>query len=189
MAEHAEYRSPLHHWQERFAALAPAVELCESPVAQTIVRTEDPAAIAALDLPGVCERRTTGDETALWLGPTEWLLYQPGITGHTYAARVAERVTASGSGSGTYVLDATGQRTRLLLSGPHAETVVRHGCAKDLDPTAFGAREVVQTLLAQAAIVLHRSAVGEGYVLLVRSSFADYLAAWLVDAATEYTHS
>ena len=43
---------------------------------------------------------------------------------------------------------------------------------------------MAQTLLAQAAVIVHR--VPDGFAVLVRSSYADYLAAWLVDAATEY---
>ncbi len=193
MAEHTcTSRSPLHGWASAFAALAPAVRLCESPVAQVVVRTTDEDAIARLDLPAACQVRHGGaddGEVAIWLGPDEWLLYRPGIPGHEYLAEVTGRL--ADTRPGTYLMDATGQRTRLLLAGEHARTVLAHGCAIDLAPESFGPDEAAQTLLAQTGVILHRSGddPASGFALLVRSSFADYLAHWLLDAAAEYCHT
>lgn len=193
MAEHTcTSRSPLHGWASAFAALAPAVRLCESPVAQVVVRTTDEDAIARLDLPAACHVRHGGaddGEAAIWLGPDEWLLYRPGIPGHEYLAEVTGRL--GDTQPGTYLMDATGQRTRLLLTGEHARTVLAHGCAIDLAPESFGPDEAAQTLLAQTGVILHRTGDDpeSGFALLVRSSFADYLAHWLLDAAAEYGHT
>ncbi|QTI69700.1 sarcosine oxidase subunit gamma [Gordonia polyisoprenivorans] len=190
MAEHTcTSRSPLHGWASAFDALAPAVRLCESPVAQVVVRTTDEDAITRLDLPSACQVRRDGaddGEVAIWLGPDEWLLYRPGIPGHEYLAEVTGRL--ADTRPGTYLMDATGQRTRVLLAGEHAHTVLAHGCAIDLAPTSFGANEAAQTLLAQTGVILHRTGDDpeSGFALLVRSSFADHLAHWLLDAAAEY---
>lgn len=184
MAEHTlEALSPLHAWADRFATLAPAVVLGESPVAQAIVRTDDPDTIARLDLPGACRLRRNGDEVALWLGPDEWLLYRPRVPGHDYLAEIGAAVGRDATR--TFLLDASGQRTRLLLSGPRADTVLAHGCAVNFAPAAFGADDVAQTLFAQTGIIVHRT--DDGFALLVRSSFADYLAHWLIDASAEYS--
>ncbi|GAC49260.1 sarcosine oxidase subunit gamma [Gordonia aichiensis] len=174
-------RSPLAGWQQTFASLAPAVELTETPAAQAIVRTADPQAITRLDLPGVCCLRRDEDEVAVWLGPDEWLLYRPGISGHEFAAEVAARAR-----DGAYVMDASGQRTILVLGGCRASTILAHGCAIDFSENAFPDDQAVSTLLAQAGVVIHRGGRDDTYVLVVRSSFADYLADWLVDAAAEY---
>lgn len=200
MVEHTcTSRSPLHGWASAFAALAPAVQVCESPVAQVVVRTTDANAIARLDLPAACHVRRGGadgdgddgdrGEVAIWLGPDEWLLYRPGIPGHEYLAEVTGRL--GDARPGTYLMDATGQRTRLLLAGEHARTVLAHGCAIDLAPESFGPDEAAQTLLAQTGVILHRTGhdPASGFALLVRSSFADYLAHWLLDAAAEYCHT
>ena len=177
-------RSPLDGWASTFDALAPAVYLAETPVAQAIVRTTDADAITHLALPGVCAMRRHDDgEVAVWLGPDEWLLYRAYVSGHEFAADIAAR-----GRDGAYVMDATGQRTRLVLGGPHARTIVAHGCAIDLSDTAFPVDRAVSTLLAQTGVVIHRSTheSPDGLALFVRSSFADHLAHWLVDAATEY---
>ena len=170
---------PLQNWLARFAELAPAVLLRPTPVAQTVIRPTEPAAAERLDLPGACRMTRDGDTTVVWLGPDEYLAYAASIAPHEFAAAMADRAQG-----GAYVADASGQRTRLVLGGPHAETILAHGCAIDLSPRSFGPDDVAQTLLAQAAVIVHR--VPDGFALLVRNSYADYLAAWLVDAATEY---
>lgn len=174
-------RSPLADWHQTFDSLEPAVELTETPAAQAIVRTVDPQAMTRLNLPGSCSLRRDDEEVAAWLGPDEWLLYRPGISGHEFAADVAARAR-----DGAYVMDASGQRTLLVLGGPHASTILAHGCAIDLSDNAFPDDHVVSTLVAQAGVVIHRGIRDNTYVLVVRSSFADYLADWLVDAAAEY---
>ncbi|MFT4043143.1 MAG: sarcosine oxidase subunit gamma family protein [Gordonia sp. (in: high G+C Gram-positive bacteria)] len=181
--------SPLANWSERFAALAPAVLLAERPVAAVVVRTNDPAVATTLGLASACRVRRTGDEVAVWLGPDEWLLYRPGRTGHEYLAEVGNRLSGvpDNARAGTYLIDATGQRTRLLLDGPYAETILAHGCAIDVSPGVFGPDHAAQTLLAQAGVLVHRTAgTDTGFTLFVRSSYADYLARWLTDASTEY---
>lgn len=195
----APARTPLAHWNETFAALAPAVHLVEAPVAAVIVRTDDPGVIASLNLPGACTIRRAGGETAIWLGPDEWLLTRPGLAGHQYLREVTERIGVGALSASpqtpaptAYLADATGQRTQIILGGEHATTILAHGCAIDLDPAAFGPGDVAQTLLAQAGIILHRTESADpdsgapSFALYVRSSFADYLAGWLVDATIEY---
>ncbi|MGW0201911.1 sarcosine oxidase subunit gamma family protein, partial [Nonomuraea sp. NPDC003201] len=59
-----------------------------------------------------------------------------------------------------------------------------HGCALDLHPRAFGPGRCAQTMLARAQVVLVPRE--DGFLVLVRSSFAAYLAEWLLDAAAEY---
>ena len=87
-------RSPLDGWASTFDALAPAVYLAETPVAQAIVRTTDADAITHLALPGVCAMRRHDDgEVAVWLGPDEWLLYRAYVSGHEFAADIAARAS------------------------------------------------------------------------------------------------
>ena len=51
----------------------------------------------------------------------------------------------------------------------------------------FGRGTAAQTLLGQAGVVLIAlDDTGTSYQVVVRSSFAGYLTAWLLDAATEY---
>ncbi len=158
----------------------------ETPVAQVTVRTDDPATIARLGLPAACSISRGPDGTAaVWLGPDEWLLYRGGIAPRDF---VAEMETLCGSGA--YVCDTSAQRTRIVLDGPHARTLLAHGCAIDLDERSFDENAAAQTLLAQAGVILHRADSevdgAAGFVIFVRSSFADYLTAWLIDSGVEY---
>jgi sarcosine oxidase, subunit gamma len=116
----------------------------------------------------------------LWLGPDEWLVVGPsGDTGLEARLRAA-----AGTGHAA-VTDVSAQRTVLLVTGPRARDLLSHGCALDLHPRAFGPGRCAQTTLARAQVVLLAREDG-AFHIFVRSSFANYLAAWLLDAAGEY---
>ncbi|WP_330849207.1 MULTISPECIES: 2Fe-2S iron-sulfur cluster-binding protein [unclassified Nonomuraea] len=76
-------------------------------------------------------------------------------------------------------VDVSGQRTVLELAGPAAYDVLITGCPIDLDPAVFPGH--AQTLLARTSVILERLSP-ETYRIYVRSSFAKYLAEWLIDA-------
>ena len=85
------------------------------------------------------------------------------------------------------VIDVRAQRTTLLVTGPRAHDLLAHGCPLDLHPRAFAAGRCAQTTLGRTQVVLvARDEPRAGFWVLVRSSFAGYLADWLLDAATEY---
>ncbi len=79
-------------------------------------------------------------------------------------------------------MDLSANRTTLELSGPGARTVLEKGCALDLHPRAFAPGRCAQTLLSKVAVVLDQLDAQPCYRLLVRGSFAQYLADWLLDA-------
>ena len=75
----------------------------------------------------------------------------------------------------------------MRLRGEHARDVLAKGCSLDLHPTVFGPGAAAQTMLGLAAVVLiPLNDTGTDYRILVRSSFARYLADWLIDAAEEF---
>ena len=85
------------------------------------------------------------------------------------------------------MVDVSAQRTTVALRGEHARDLLAGGCALDLHPRVFGRGAAAQTLLGQAGVLLMAlDDTGTHYRLVVRSSFAGYLTAWLLDAATEY---
>ena len=80
------------------------------------------------------------------------------------------------------------QRLGLRLTGARVRDVLAQGCSIDLHPRVFTRGSGAQTTLGQAGVVLLAlSDAGDDYVVLVRSSFAGYLADWLLDAALEFT--
>lgn len=172
----------LDGWAGRFAELPDSVALLAEPFHSMVdVRTADPAVLEELvgggPLPG--PNAWSGGErvTAIWLGPDEWLLTSPFLAPAELEAAVR---TAGATG-----VDVSAQRTTIRLRGAHARDVLETGCAVDLHPRAFGTGSAAVTLLGQAGVVL----LGLGpsdYRLVVRSSFATYLAEWLLDAASEF---
>ncbi|WP_326595406.1 sarcosine oxidase subunit gamma [Streptomyces sp. NBC_01803] len=196
MAEITTRRSPLAHAADRLAAAGRtsggALRLAELPfLTQVSVRVEpkSPAAEAvglALGVPLPLEPNTVsrgGELSVLWLGPDEWLVVGP----PGGAGEVEERLREAVGEEPASVVDVSAQRTTLLVAGPRAAELLAHGCSLDLHPRSFGAGRCAQTTLARAQVVLvPRDEHKPGFWVLVRSSFAGYLADWLLDAASEY---
>ncbi|MGW0966655.1 sarcosine oxidase subunit gamma [Streptomyces sp. NPDC002516] len=192
----ASRRSPLSQAADRLSAATRrsegAIRLAELPfLAQINVRLDAKGAAAdaiglALGLqlplePNTVER--AGELAALWLGPDEWLLIGTPDSQRDLESRIRE---AAGD-EFVSVTDVSAQRTTLLVTGPRAHDLLAHGCALDLHPRAFGPSRCAQTTLGRTQVVLvSRDEPGAGFWVLVRSSFAGYLAEWLLDAAGEY---
>ncbi|MDW8809626.1 sarcosine oxidase subunit gamma family protein [Streptomyces scabiei] len=192
----ARPRSPLSGAADRLAAATRAsggaIRLAELPfLTQLDVRLDPKGAAAdavglALGLPLPLEPDTVvraGELTALWLGPDEWLLVGPPGGGRELESRIRE---AAGE-EHISVTDVSAQRTTVLVAGAGARDLLAHGCSLDLHPRAFGPGRCAQTTLGRTQVVLvAREEPSAGFWVLVRSSFAGYLADWLLDAATEY---
>ena len=195
-ALNAPLRSPLSQAADHLAAATRAsggaIRLAELPfLAQLNVRLDAKGAAAeavglALDLQLPLQPNTVvraGELTALWLGPDEWLLVGPPGSERDLESRIRE---AAGE-EHVSVTDVSAQRTTLLVTGPRAHDLLAHGCSVDLHPRVFGAGRCAQTTLGRTQVVLvARDEPGAGFWILVRATFAGYLADWLLDAATEY---
>ncbi|MGW4564805.1 sarcosine oxidase subunit gamma [Streptomyces sp. NPDC004561] len=184
--------SPLAAWQDGFAQLPTGLHVRELPfLTQLTLRAEpgSPAAKAVeaclgITLPDPVHAEMAGDVKALWTGPDEWLLVAPDGRRHELLARLR---SAIGDDDSATVTDVSAQRTALALSGHLVRTVLAQGCAIDLDPRVTPAGSCATTLLAQAPVTLVVRGEGASVVwLLVRASFASYVATWLLDACAEY---
>jgi sarcosine oxidase, subunit gamma len=130
--------------------------------------------------PGTVTR--AGDRTLLWLGPDEWLLVAPpGEQGQLQA-----ELRAALSPAGGVVVDLSAHRTTIDVHGPLARDLLAKGCSLDLHPSVLTADRCAQVLLARAPVILVPHDEGAGVRVLVRSSFAGYVADWLLDACVEY---
>ena len=126
----------------------------------------------------------TDSGRAIWLGPDEWLLTSATERPEQLVGRIGEATLPFGG----VVVDVSAQRITLRLTGSRARDVLAKGCSIDLHPRSFGRGSSAQTTLGQAGVVLLALAEsGDDYAILVRSSFAGYLADWLADAALEFT--
>ncbi|MFF8844282.1 sarcosine oxidase subunit gamma [Streptomyces sp. NPDC015127] len=183
--------SPLSAWRDDLAQLPTGMQVRELPFLTQLtlrLRPGSPAAQAVeaslgITLPGPLRAEMSGDVKVLWMGPDEWLLVAPEGQQDDLVAQLR---SAIGDEFAT-VTDVSAQRTTLALSGHLVRTVLAQGCAIDLDPRVTPVGSCLTTVLAQAPITLVvRGEAASGVWLLVRSSFASYLATWLVDACTEY---
>ena len=124
-----------------------------------------------------------GDSSrAMWLGPDEWLI----TTAPDEGGFVAARLAAALDGVHSSVTDISGGQTLINLSGQDSRGVLAKGCSLDLHPRAFGEGRCAQTLVSGANVILRWAGPEPSFDLIVRRSFADYLALWLRDAALEY---
>ncbi len=181
---------PLEAWAAAFGRLPDSVGVTVEPYVAMVdvrLRTVGAEASAALgvDLPTAPNTWVpAGTGRAVWLGPDEWLLTSTTEAPEELEARVRAAVLPLG-GSAT---DVSAQRIGLRLTGARVRDVLAKGCSIDLHPRVFGRGRSAQTTLGQAGVVLLAlSDAGDDYAVLVRSSFAGYLADWLLDAALEFT--
>ena len=186
-------RSPLHALHGRFSAERVhgerAVALRELPFLGMVSVRVDPDSPAytrigerlGAALPTSCGQVTSsGRHSALWLGPDEWLVVSAADGGV-----LAAELDAALAGDPGSVVDVSANRTTLELSGPAARETLEKGCPADLDPRAFGPGTAVTTTLGPVPVLLWQTGPTT-YRVLPRSSFADYVARWLLDATTEF---
>src|SRR5215217_4761315 len=145
---------------------------------------DDVGSYLGVDLPTTpCTWVETDRVQVIWLGPDEWLVTSPFQPAQELEAGLREAVRGRGA-----IVDVSAQRTTLWLTGENARDVLAAGCAIDLHPRVFRSGAAAQTLLGLTSVVLLAlNDTGTNYHIHVRSSFAQYLARFLLDAAIEHT--
>lgn len=127
-------------------------------------------------LPAAANTVSCGAHDVYWLGPDEWLIASAPNSG--IATALSGRVAAAnGQNGGLLQLNITG--------APGAELLAK-GCTVDLTRDAFPPGACAQTGLAKAAVLIGRPNTEESYSLIVRRSFAEYVALWLDHAGVEF---
>jgi sarcosine oxidase subunit gamma len=185
--------SPLDGWQAAFDALPDVVAVSEITFTAQLNLRVDPSGAAAGAVAQVlgsalpvqpCTSTRSGDFRLLWLGPDEWLILAPEGAGLELETALREAI---GDEPGA-VTDVSAQRSTLALSGPASRELLAKGCSIDLHPKVSPIGTCVQTLVAQTGIIIVvRDETASDFLLLVRASFAQYFAAWLIDAGVELT--
>ena len=192
-------RSPAAHMAEQMRAAdvegSRGVRLREIPFAlQLGIRAVPgtPAAEAAAQAWGVAlpagpqaAQTVTGDSEGrhiIWLSPDEFLAVEA-----TGQAGLVDGSSFEGALEGLpgQILDLSGNRTILELSGPSARAVLEKGCHVDLHPRVFAVGAAASTLLGPVPVIIHRTQQ-EVFRVLPRASFADYMVRWLLDAMAEF---
>jgi sarcosine oxidase subunit gamma len=120
------------------------------------------------------------DRRALWLAPDEWLVVAPDGQQDILEQALRNRL----DGAFGSIVDVSANRTVLEIRGAKARELLAHGVPIDLDARSFGPGRCAQSLLAKAQVIIERHD-GSAFQIYARTSFARYLADWLLDAATE----
>ena len=176
----ADTLAPVHPrqaWAEAFAALPEGLDVSAEP----LVAASD---VRGAPRPGFPTTPNTWVATPhgriVGLGPDEWLVSSDAHTPHELEAELR---------AGGVAVDVSAQRTGLRLAGPLVRELLALGCSLDLHPSVFPPGTCAQTTVGQVGVVLiaARTDIGDAFHLLVRPSFAGHLAAWLLDAAIEFT--
>ena len=124
----------------------------------------------------------SGDNRIYWLGPDEWLV----ITPTDQQGKVQADLTKALDGAFSSVVDNSSGLTLVEVSGKNAGALLATDCPFDLHPSVFKAGQCAQTRLAKASMTIAPLRKGEGFEVIMRRSFADYLLLWIQDAAVAF---
>ncbi|MCH8178112.1 MAG: sarcosine oxidase subunit gamma, partial [Proteobacteria bacterium] len=72
------------------------------------------------------------------------------------------------------------------VRGENAGALLATDCPLDLHPRVFKPGQCAQTRLAKAGMTIAPLRNGEGFEVIMRRSFADYLLLWMQDAAVAF---
>jgi len=128
-----------------------------------------------------CTAAVAGDRAALWLGPDEWLLL---AAEHDAEAIVGQTAAALG-GRHYSLVDVSHRSCGFATQGPHAATLINHGCPLDLSLASFPVGACTRTLFEKAEIILWR-VEEHTYHVEIERSFAPYVWNMLIDAREEF---
>jgi sarcosine oxidase subunit gamma len=124
---------------------------------------------------------TSGDESALWLGPDEWLVLVAQNEADFRSRVVSMSRDSQWLGS---VVDISARNVGIALEGPHVWWILQGGCPIDLRGGAFPVGSCTRTLFGKAEIVLwHRDETA--WHLECWRSFAPYVWVLLEQTARE----
>ncbi len=122
---------------------------------------------------------TINDRTIYWRSPNEWLLHVPSSELASIHESLQNKVTGH-----VALVDVSAGQTRLVLRGSGIETVLQKSSVYDFHDDNFPVGKSVQTTFAKAGALVSRKEQ-DSVELIIRRSFSDYIAAWLLDAGAD----
>jgi sarcosine oxidase subunit gamma len=186
------YQSPLHHlgltarakpvdqhcgvWAHEITASGYVILRGRSDDAPFV---EAAARALGMSLPTTpCTLAASGAEKCLWLSPDEWMIVCP----RGGVSSVIRNLETALHDHHSQVVDNSSGVTEIAVKGRNADAVLAHCTVYDLGKLKSG--HVVGTTFGKSSVYLYRD--GEGFVLTMRRSFADYIWRFLERAATPY---
>ena len=121
---------------------------------------------------------SSGDHEIYWLRPNEWLIA---------TKENIESITAKlDQNIDIYIIDQSGGYTQMTLEGENSRDILEKGCPLDIRSKALNPGMCAQTNLAKSNVILAQLDDSPSYNIIVRRSFADYMAEWILNAGKEY---
>ena len=135
-----------------------------------------------LALPGVPNTTARhGALTALWLGPTSWLLVATDASALTDFARDKNAINAAGGA----LFDVTASSLAWTIGGPRAATVLAKQCPLDFHVRAFAEGTCAQSVLGHVNALFYRRDLSS-FTLVVARSYARGVWRTLCQSAAQY---
>lgn len=125
-----------------------------------------------------CTLAVSSDVKVLWISPDEWMI----VCARSRVGSLLGDLAQALNGIRSQVVDNSGGYTQVVLQGANASDVLSHASVYDFAALAPG--RVVGTTFGKSSLYLHRT--DDGYCLMLRRSFADYIWRYLVRAAQPY---
>lgn len=115
----------------------------------------------------------------LWISPDEWMI----VCARSHLGALVVGLKAGLQGIRSQVADNSGGYTQVLLQGRNALDVLKHVSVYNFAALQMG--RIVGTTFGKSSVYAHRLG-DDGFCLLMRRSFADYIWRYLVRASAPY---
>ena len=138
--------------------------------------------VLRVDLPLQPNTFNEGLSTVYWLGPDEWLIASPAGERPTLPALLDDAL----NGTHASLNVVSSGFVALRVSGMNAAALLSKGCTLDFHPRSFAAGQCRQSGLAKTSVIISMVDDKPTFDVIVRRSFAEYLALWLLRAGAEF---
>lgn len=176
----------------RYGAAGSGVALAEGTIASAWNVQGDPTRPAFIEeahrlfeltLPLAPNTTARSDKvTALWLGPTSWLLAGGAASALIdFAAKRDALNTAGGA-----LFDVSAGRVAWTISGPRAMDVLAKGCTLDFHPRAFATGTCAQSVFGHVNVLIDKRNDEPTFSMMVARSFARHVWHALCEAGAQY---
>jgi len=137
--------------------------------------------VFGVELPRAPHCTATAPVGFAWAGPAQWLALGEEADGRTFELQLRSSLARVAA-----VMDQSGSRTIVRISGPRARDALAKGVHIDLDPRAFRPGDAAVTAVAHVGVHFWQVDAAPTYEFAVLCSFAVSFWEWIADAAAEF---
>jgi heterotetrameric sarcosine oxidase gamma subunit len=127
-------------------------------------------------------RVTRADHSCYWLGPEEFLVVSKRFTGRELVTSLSDAF----AGLHAAATDLSGGQMLMTVSGSAASAFLSKASTLDLHESVFAVDDCAQSTFAKASALFALRSDEPVFELVIRRSFADYAARWMVHAGQEF---